>query len=175
MAADIDASTLRKVEEYIEQEEGAQHRFPGAWGTFLYFVAVAMSLFHLYAAYGNVTTTTLRYAHVAFVLFLSFTLFPWRKQARHRFSWIDLAAALLGVATLAYAVWGGDDFLDRSLTALATASERVRVKFGFACTSAMATSDQLRASAAAYAPGQHVTVLAMHPPLPATSSPQESR
>jgi TRAP transporter 4TM/12TM fusion protein len=114
MAADIDAATLSKVEEYIEQEEGAQHRFAGAWGTFLYVVAVAMSLFHLYAAYGNVTTTTLRYAHVAFVLFLAFTLFPWRKQARHRFSLIDLAAALLGVATLAYAVWGGDDFLDRS-------------------------------------------------------------
>lgn len=68
-----------------------------------------------------------------------------------------------------------DDFLGRSLTALATASERVRAKFGFACTSAMATSDQLRASAAAYAPDQHVTVLAMHPPLPVTSDTQESR
>lgn len=68
-----------------------------------------------------------------------------------------------------------DDFLDRSLTALGTASERVRAKFGFACTSAMATSDQLRTSAAAYAPGQLVTVLAMHPPLPTTLTPQESR
>lgn len=68
-----------------------------------------------------------------------------------------------------------DDFLDRSLAALATASERVRAKFGFACTSAMATSDQLRSSAAAYAPGQRVTVLAMHPPLPVTSNPQEPR
>ncbi|MFJ2755807.1 MSMEG_0570 family nitrogen starvation response protein [Nocardioides sp. NPDC087217] len=68
-----------------------------------------------------------------------------------------------------------EDFLDRSLTALATASERVRVKFGFACTSAMATSDQLRASAAAYEFGQRVTVLAMHPPLPVAPNPQESR
>lgn len=67
-----------------------------------------------------------------------------------------------------------DDFLDRSLTALATASERVRAKFGFACTSAMATSEQLRASAAAYGSGQLVTVLAMHPPLPDTPTPQES-
>jgi uncharacterized repeat protein (TIGR04042 family) len=67
-----------------------------------------------------------------------------------------------------------EDFLDRSLTALATASERVRAKFGFACTSAMATSDQLRASAATYASDQRVTVLAMHPPLPVTPK-QESR
>lgn len=68
-----------------------------------------------------------------------------------------------------------DDFLDRSLTALAAASERVRATFGFACTSAMATADQLRASAAAYEFGQYVTVLAMHPSLPLTPKPQESR
>jgi sulfate transport system permease protein len=35
-----------------------------------------MSLYHLYAAYGIVTTTTLRYVHVAFVLTLVFLLFP---------------------------------------------------------------------------------------------------
>jgi len=36
-----------QVEEYIEQEEGAQHRFAGAWGACLFAVAVAMSVFHL--------------------------------------------------------------------------------------------------------------------------------
>jgi TRAP transporter 4TM/12TM fusion protein len=41
-------------------------------------------------------------------------LFPWRRAARNRFSWLDLGLALLGVAALVYAVWGGDDFLDRS-------------------------------------------------------------
>ena len=76
------------------------------------------------------------------------------------------------VAGGTYAV---DDFLARSLTALATASERVRAKFGFACTSAMATSEQLRASASTYASDQHVTVLTMHPPLPVTPTPQENR
>src|SRR5262245_49104553 len=114
MADAIDSAALKKAEEFIEQEEGAQHRFAGWWGTFLFAVAVAMSVFHLYAAYGNITTTTLRYAHVAFVLFLSFTLFPWRGKARHKFSWIDLALALLSIATMVYAVRGGDDFLDRS-------------------------------------------------------------
>ncbi len=112
--AEIDAGALKKAEEFVEQEEGATHRFAGWWGTALFAVAVAMSVFHLYAAYGNITTTTLRYAHVAFILFLSFTLFPWRPRARHHFSWGDLVLALLSVACMVYAVWGGDDFLDRS-------------------------------------------------------------
>ena len=61
-----------KAEEFIALEEGAHHKFAGAWGTFLFAVAVVMSLYHLYAAYGIVTTTTLRYVHVAFMLFLVF-------------------------------------------------------------------------------------------------------
>ena len=73
-----------------------------------------MSLYHLYAAYGIVTTTTLRYVHVAFMLFLVFLLFPAVRRLRHRFSWIDLICALVGVATSVYALIGGDAFLDRS-------------------------------------------------------------
>ena len=126
-AAEVDASTLKKVEAFIEQEEGAQHRFAGAWGTFLFGVAVAMSLFHLWAAYGNINTYALRYVHVGFVLFLAFTLFPWRRAARHRFSWLDLALALFGVAAMVYAIFGGDDFLDRS-----TLPSRADAVFGVA-------------------------------------------
>ena len=116
-----------KAEEFIALEEGAHHRFAGAWGTFLFAVAVAMSLYHLYAAYGIVTTTTLRYVHVAFVLFLVFLLFPALKRWRHKFSWIDLIFALLGVATSVYALAGGDNFLDRS-----TAPNTVDIVMGVA-------------------------------------------
>ncbi len=114
LVAEIDASTLEKVEQYIEQEEGVHHRFAGGWGTFLLAVAVVMSVFHLWAAYGNINPYQLRYAHVGFVLFLAFTLFPWRRAARNRFSWLDLGLALVSVAAMLYALWGGDDFLDRS-------------------------------------------------------------
>ena len=110
----VDEESLKRAEEFIEAEEGAAHRFKGGWGTFLGLVAVAMSLYHLYAAYGIVTTTTLRYVHVGFMLFLVFTLFPATRRRRNRFSWVDIACALLGVATLAYAILGGDDFQDRS-------------------------------------------------------------
>jgi len=110
----IDEVQLHKAEEFIEAEEGAHHRFKGWWGTFLFLVAIAMSLYHLYAAYGIVTTTTLRYVHVGFTLFLVFLLFPATKRLRNRFSWIDAACAVVGVATIVYALAGGDDFLDRS-------------------------------------------------------------
>ena len=118
---------LKKAEEFIEAEEGATNRFAGRWGVFLTAVAVAMSLFHLYSAYGVITTTTLRYAHVGFVLFLVFLLFPVTKRRRNRFSWIDLGCAILGVATVVYAIWGGDDFLDRS-----TAPNRLDMVMGIA-------------------------------------------
>jgi TRAP transporter 4TM/12TM fusion protein len=118
-----------KAEQFIAIEEGAHHKFAGAWGTFLFAVAVAMSLYHLYAAYGIVTTTTLRYVHVAFVLFLVFLLFPATRKRRNRFSWIDLICAIVGVATSVYALAGGDDFLDRS-----TAPNTIDMILGVALT-----------------------------------------
>jgi len=105
---------LEKAEEFIAAEEGARHRFAGVWGHCLFAAAVAMSLYHLYAAYGIVTTTTLRYVHVGFTLLLVFLLFPAARRLRHRFSVIDLICALAGLATIAYALFGGDNFLDRS-------------------------------------------------------------
>ena len=120
---------LHKAEEFIEAEEGVHHKFAGAWGTFLFAVAVAMSLYHLYAAYGIVTTTTLRYVHVAFVLFLVFLLYPATRKRRNRFSWIDLICAIVGVATTVYALAGGDDFLDRS-----TAPNTIDMILGVALT-----------------------------------------
>jgi TRAP transporter 4TM/12TM fusion protein len=73
-----------------------------------------MSLYHLYAAYGIVTTTSLRYVHVGFTLALVFLLFPALPRWRHRFSVIDLVCAIAGLATIGWALAGGDDFLDRS-------------------------------------------------------------
>ena len=43
------------------------------------------------------------------------------------------------------------EFVDRATYALRIASDRVREKFGFACTSAAATEQQIRAAAARYA------------------------
>lgn len=57
------------------------------------------------------------------------------------------------------------EFLDRSGTALAEASDRVRAKFGFACTSAAATDDEIRTTAGRFSSTSLVHVTAMHPGL----------
>ena len=59
-----------------------------------------------------------------------------------------------------------EDFTRRSLHALHLASERVREKFGFACTSAAATAAQISRSAAAFDGADQVHVVSMRPPLP---------
>ncbi|RJF92476.1 TRAP transporter permease [Noviherbaspirillum saxi] len=112
----ISEEALRKAEQYIEEEEGAANRMTGWIGGFLVLVAVVMSLFHLYSAYAIVPTQTLRLVHVAFVLFLSFLLFPLARRFRHNIMWWDWIAAFLAIAIVVYAIMGGDDFTDRNTT-----------------------------------------------------------
>ncbi|WP_029149551.1 MSMEG_0570 family nitrogen starvation response protein [Microbacterium indicum] len=62
-----------------------------------------------------------------------------------------------------------DDFLARTSRALAEASERVRAKFGFACTSAMHSEESIAENASRYPreafPDAAVEVLTMEPAL----------
>ena len=71
------------------------------------------------------------------------------------------------------------EFVRRVATALDEASGRVRAKYGFACTSAVAVRDDLERRARSFlpgagpdhpAPGPRVRVLAMEPQLPATAT-----
>lgn len=57
------------------------------------------------------------------------------------------------------------DFVTRTSAGLDAASERVRAKYGMACTSAMASEAEIAEVAAAYSDGE-VTVLSMEPQLP---------
>ena len=61
------------------------------------------------------------------------------------------------------------DFVDRSATALHEASERVRAKFGFACTSAAATTQEICSTATEFAGDATIRVVAMRPGLETTS------
>src|SRR5438105_14218336 len=103
----VSADALKKAEEYIEQEEGAQNKLRGALGTFITAVAVIMSIFHLYAAYGLMPTHVLRGIHVAFVLFLCFLLYPVAKRFRNRVRCWDWLAALVALAAIGYLLAGG--------------------------------------------------------------------
>jgi len=104
----------KKLEEYIEQEEGASHRLKGLALLVVSLLAVAMSLFHLYAAYEIVPTQLMRSAHVAIVLSLVFLLFPLAKRFRDRLRWWDICFALIPLYIAWYMYAGGDDFTDRN-------------------------------------------------------------
>jgi TRAP transporter 4TM/12TM fusion protein len=121
----ISEERLRKAEAYVESEEGVVNRLSGVAGTTVTSIAVAMTLFHLYAAYDIVPTQPLRYTHVAFVMVLCFLSFPLANRFRNRIRWWDVVAAVASVAILAYAIWGGEDFTDR-----ATSPTRLDVTLG---------------------------------------------
>src|SRR5687768_10101643 len=114
-AAEVSAEALERAEAMIEQEEGAQNRLRGWVAGLIGTVAVTMSLFHLYTAYAIVRPEHLRATHVAFVLLLTFLVFPLAKRFRHRVRWWDWALAAGGIATAVYLIAGGDDFFDRSI------------------------------------------------------------
>src|ERR1700716_1487228 len=110
----VSDEALLKAESFVEAEEGAANRLMGWAGRISTAIAVVMSLFHLYAAYAIVPTQELRYTHVAFTLVLSFLLFPLATRFRNRVRWWDVVPGIFAVATIVYALWGGDDFTDRA-------------------------------------------------------------
>ncbi len=110
----VDDERLKKAEEFIEEEEGATSRYKGWLGHLTTTLLIAMSLFHLYAAVDIVTAQVLRPVHVGFMLLLVFLLFPLAKRFRNRLMWWDVIGAVLGVATIAYLLAGGDEFWDRN-------------------------------------------------------------
>ncbi|PWS38772.1 C4-dicarboxylate ABC transporter permease [Falsiroseomonas bella] len=109
----LDEATAARLEELIEQEEGVQNRLPGLLGHATVAVALAMSLFHLWAAWDIVPTTTLRYVHVGFALVLGFALFPVGRRWRHRLMPWDMALVAAGIYVTWYLISGGDALQDR--------------------------------------------------------------
>ncbi|HYC38718.1 MAG TPA: TRAP transporter fused permease subunit [Usitatibacter sp.] len=110
----VDDAALARAERFVEEEEGATNRYRGWLGATLTALAVVMSVFHLYAAYGIVPTHVLRPIHLGFVLFLVFLLFPATKGLRHQLRWWDIACAVISVGIMAYVLYWGDDFGERA-------------------------------------------------------------
>jgi TRAP transporter 4TM/12TM fusion protein len=112
----ISAEQLKEAEKYIEEDEGVTRRLSGPMETFVTITAIIMSLYHLYAAVGTVTTQILRGVHVAFIFFLGFLVFPPLKSMKHRIAWYDIGLALLGVSTIVYMLVDFEDFIYRAVT-----------------------------------------------------------
>jgi TRAP transporter 4TM/12TM fusion protein len=111
----VSAEAMARAQEMIELEEGATNRLSGPLARLVTLIAVGMSLFHLYTAYAIVRPEHLRATHLAFVLFLTFLVFPVAKRFRHRVMWWDWLLAAGGIAVAAYLIAGGDEFFDRSI------------------------------------------------------------
>lgn len=112
---EVTEDQLKKVQELIEEEEGATRTVGGAVQTFITYFAVAMTVFHLYAAVATITTQILRGVHVGMVLFLSFMVFPITPKKRGSLAWYDVLAALISVATIAYMLWDFEEFIYRAV------------------------------------------------------------
>ena len=110
----LDAETRQRVDRLIQEEEGNANQYPGVGGVLLTLCAVLMSAFHLYAAYAIVPAQVLRTTHVAMVLVFIFLSFPIAERFKNRLMPWDMVFAMLAMASLAYALMGGDDFTDRN-------------------------------------------------------------
>ncbi len=104
----------RRVEELLEEEEGVHNRYAGALAAIVTALAVAMSLFHLYAAVEIVPAYILRPVFVAFSLVLVFLMFPAAKRFRHRLMWWDVIFAVASIAVVGYILYWGDELGDRA-------------------------------------------------------------
>lgn len=114
-APDLDAATAARVERLIEEEEGVQNRFRGLLAGIGTLAALAMSLFHLWAAWDIVPTTTLRFVHVGFALVLGFFLFPAARRFRSRLMPWDAALIAASLYVIWYLIAGGDELQDRTI------------------------------------------------------------
>ncbi|HSB78801.1 MAG TPA: TRAP transporter fused permease subunit [Candidatus Methylomirabilis sp.] len=79
--------------------------------TVLYVGFVGWSL---YGAVVPIETYAFRMVHMGFIYALSFLVYPMSKKAGPRTRWLDVGLAILGVATIAYALIDLDQFVRRS-------------------------------------------------------------
>jgi TRAP transporter 4TM/12TM fusion protein len=106
----------RKIEELMEEEEGAASKVEGSWSIVITALAVCMSLFAIYSSIFPVTTQILRGVHVAFMLTLSFLCYPMAKKYKGKINLIDIGLALLALACIGYMLIDFDDFIYRAVT-----------------------------------------------------------
>lgn len=75
---------------------------------------VGFVVWSLYGAVVPVETYLFRMVHMAFIYALAFLVYPTSKQAGSWTRWLDIGLAILGVASIAYAVLDLDQFIRRS-------------------------------------------------------------
>ncbi|MCX8111422.1 MAG: TRAP transporter fused permease subunit [Syntrophorhabdaceae bacterium] len=106
----------KKLEEVIEEEEGVTRKVKGFWDYIITILAVAMSIFAIYATIFPVTTQILRGVHVAFMIVLSFLYYPMAKKFKGKINIVDIGLALIGIVCILYMLIDFEDFIYRAVT-----------------------------------------------------------
>jgi TRAP transporter 4TM/12TM fusion protein len=112
--AELSEDARERIEQLVEEEEGAFNRLGGWIGVAIAAFAIFVSLFHLYAAYEIVPAHVLRPTHVGMVMVLCFLLFPVAARFRDRIRWWDYLLAAASAGTILYVLSQGAYFGDRA-------------------------------------------------------------
>lgn len=107
---------LKKVEEVIEKEEGITRKATPFWKWIVTALAVATSLFAIYAAVGTITTQILRGVHVALILCIIFLHYPAAPRFKNRVNFVDIFLVLISIASIAYMLLDFEEFIYRAVT-----------------------------------------------------------
>jgi len=115
--ARVGEEALKEAEKYIEEDEGLVDAIPpGLASKGVTFIAIVMSLVHLYAAVGIITPHILRGIHVMFVAGLTFLVFPVFKKFRGKIFWFDVLMAAISIIPILYLIFDFDTIIDRAVT-----------------------------------------------------------
>ncbi len=106
----------QKLEELMEEEEGAIRKVTGFWSIVITILAVSMSLFAIYTALRPVTTQIVRSVHVAFILALSFLYYPMIKKQKGKIFFYDVILAVISLGCILYMLIDFEDFIYRAVT-----------------------------------------------------------
>ena len=106
----------KKLEQLMEDEEGATRKVTGLWDKVITVLAIGMSLFALYTAVVPVTTQIVRSVFVALLLALCFLYYPMSARHKGRITAIDIALAALGLACIGWMLVDFEDFIYRAVT-----------------------------------------------------------
>ncbi|MGE0850335.1 MAG: TRAP transporter permease [Hyphomicrobiaceae bacterium] len=122
--AELAEDKRKRVQELIEEEEGATNRLGGWLGKAVMAFAIGVSVLHLYAAAAGsppfwrtpiIATYTLRPLHVGLVLALIFVLYPMLKRLRNRVTPLDWLCAAASLGVVGYVLYQGPEFGDRAI------------------------------------------------------------
>jgi len=106
--------TVQEIEELVEKFEGATRSPRGVWRHLTTVVAVAMSLFALYAAVQTLNAIHVRAGHLLFAMALTFLLYPAARRFKATVNWWDLALIVAAAVSLGYVILNGDDLQFRA-------------------------------------------------------------